>query len=196
MFDGNKFKFIGVWVLSLMRVELLVWGMFINLFIENMDCWIILENNQFKMVDGIMMNVKKGGNLIFIQKFDDFKFSIEFCYFEGSNSGIYFCGCYEIQIEDFKGRVDDVSIGGVYGFIVLMVNVVKVLGEWQIYEIILVGRYVMVVFNGVEVIFNWLIFGIIGGLLDSNEGEFGLIMIQGDYGLIDFCKFVVMFVVN
>jgi hypothetical protein len=194
--DGNKLKFTGVRAPSLAREEPPVWGTPINLLTENMDRWIIPENNQFKMIDGIMMNAKKGGNLISTQKFDDFKLSIEFRYPEGSNSGIYLRGRHEIQIEDSKGRADDVSIGGVYGFIAPTVNAAKEPGEWQTYEITLVGRHVTVVLNGIEVISNRPIPGITGGSLDSNEGEPGPIMIQGDHGPIDFRKFVVTPAVN
>jgi len=196
MLDGNKLKFTGVRAPSLTREEPPVWDTPINLLTENMDRWIIPENNQFKMVDGVMMNTKKGGNLISTQKFDDFKLSIEFRYPEGSNSGIYLRGRHEIQIEDSKGRADDVSIGGVYGFIAPTVNAAKAPGEWQTYEITLVGRHVTVVLNGVEVISNRPIPGITGGSLDSNEGEPGPIMIQGDHGPIDFRKFVVTPAVN
>ena len=83
-----------------------------------------------------------------------------------------------------------------YGFIAPTVNAAKAPGEWQTYEITLVGRHVTVVLNGVEVISNRPIPGITGGSLDSNEGEPGPIMIQGDHGPIDFRKFVVTPAVN
>ena len=104
MLDGNKLRFTGVRAPSLERKEPPVWGNPINLLTDNMDRWIIPENNKFEMRDGIMVNVEKGGNLITNQKFDDFKLSIEFRYPEGSNSGIYLRGRYELQIEDSKGR--------------------------------------------------------------------------------------------
>ena len=191
MLDGNKLKFTGVRAPSLERKEPPVWGNPINLLTENMDRWIIPENNKFKMVDGVMVNSEKGGNLITNQKFDDFKLSVEFRYPEGSNSGIYLRGRYELQIEDSKGRADDVSIGGIYGFIAPTVNAAKKPGEWQTYEITLVGRHVTVVHNGIEVIYNRPIPGITGGSLNSNEGEPGPIMIQGDHGPIEFRKFVI-----
>ena len=191
MLDGNKLKFTGVRAPSLEREEPPVWGTPINLLTDNMDRWVIPENNQFKMVDGVLVNPKKGGNLVTAQKFDDFKLSVEFKYPEGSNSGIYLRGRHEIQIEDSKGRADDVSIGGVYGFIAPSVNAANPPGEWQTYEITLVGRHVTVILNGVEVISNRPIPGITGGSLDSNEGEPGPIMVQGDHGPIEFRKFVV-----
>ncbi|MFW6259615.1 MAG: 3-keto-disaccharide hydrolase [Tangfeifania sp.] len=191
MLDGNKLKFTGVRAPSLERKEPPVWGSPINLLTDNMDRWIIPENNKFKMVDGVLVNPEKGGNLVSKQKFDDFKLSVEFRYPEGSNSGIYLRGRYEIQIEDSKGRADDVSIGGIYGFIAPAVNAAKEPGEWQTYEITLVGRHVTIVHNGVEVIYNRPIPGITGGSLDSNEGEPGPIMVQGDHGPIEFRKFVI-----
>ncbi|HKL33528.1 MAG TPA: DUF1080 domain-containing protein [Tangfeifania sp.] len=191
MLDGNKLKFTGVRAPSLERKEPPVWGSPVNLLTENMDRWIIPENNKFKMADGVLVNPEKGGNLITNQKFDDFKLSVEFRYPEGSNSGIYLRGRYELQIEDSQGRADDVSIGGIYGFIAPAVNAAREPGEWQTFEITLVGRHVTVVHNGIEVIYNRPIPGITGGSLSSNEGEPGPIMIQGDHGPIEFRKFVV-----
>lgn len=194
--DGNKLKFTGVRAPSLERKEPPVWGNPINLLTDNMDRWIIPENNKFKMVDGVLVNSEKGGNLITNQKFDDFKLSVEFRYPEGSNSGIYLRGRYELQIEDSRGRADDVSIGGIYGFIAPAVNAAKKPGEWQTFEITLVGRHVTIVHNDIEVISNRPIPGITGGSLDSNEGNPGPIMIQGDHGPVEFRKFVITPAVN
>lgn len=194
--NGNKLKFTGVRAPSLERKEPPVWGSPVNLLTKNMDRWIIPENNKFQMIDGILVNVEKGGNLITNQKFNDFKLSVEFRYPEGSNSGIYLRGRHEVQVEDSKGRADDVSIGGIYGFIAPAVNAAKKPGEWQTYEITLVGRHVTIVLNGIEVVSNRPIPGITGGSLDSNEGEPGPIMIQGDHGPIEFRKFVITPSVN
>jgi hypothetical protein len=196
MLNGNKLKFTGVRAPSLERKEPAIWGNPVNLITDNMSRWIIPENNKFQMIDGVMVNKEKGGNLITNQKFDDFKLSIEFRYPEGSNSGIYLRGRYEIQIEDSKGRADEVSIGGIYGFIAPSVNAAKKPGEWQTYEITLVGRHVTVVHNGIEVISNRPIPGITGGSLNSNEGEPGPIMVQGDHGPVEFRKFVITPSVN
>lgn len=196
MLDGNKLKWTGVRAPSLERKESPIWGNPINLLTDNMERWIIPQNNKFQMIDGVMVNTDKGGNLITNQKFNDFKISAEFRYPEGSNSGIYLRGRYELQIEDSKGRADDVSIGGIYGFIAPSVNAAKKPGEWQTLEITLVGRHVTIVLNGIEVVSNRPIPGITGGSLDSNEGEPGPIMIQGDHGPVQFRKFVVTPSVN
>jgi hypothetical protein len=54
-------------------------------------------------------------------------------------------------------------------------------GEWQTYDITLVGRMVTVVHNGTTIIDNREIPGITGGALDSKEGEPGPFYIQGDH---------------
>ena len=196
MLDGNKLKWTGVRAPSLERKEPPVWGNPVNLLTNDMARWIIPANNKFQMIDGVMVNTEKGGNLITNQKFNDFKLSLEFRYPEGSNSGIYLRGRHELQIEDSKGRADNVSIGGIYGFIAPSVNAAKKPGEWQTYEVTLVGRHVTVVLNGIEVISNRPIPGITGGSLDSKEGEPGPIMVQGDHGPLEFRKFVITPSVN
>ncbi|MEL6192677.1 MAG: DUF1080 domain-containing protein [Bacteroidota bacterium] len=193
--NGNKLAFTGARAPKLNREKPPVWGSPINLLSDNMDHWVIPENNKFEMVDGVMMNKERGGNLITNQKFEDFKLSVEFKYPEGSNSGIYLRGRYELQIEDSK-NADEVSIGGIYGFIAPTVNAATGPGEWQTYEITLVGRHVTVIHNGVEIISNRPIPGITGGALNSKEGEAGPIMIQGDHGPVDFRKFVITPAVN
>jgi hypothetical protein len=123
--------------------------------------------------------------------FDDFKLSVEFKLPEGSNSGIYLRGRYELQIEDIESEVSDISIGGIYGFIAPAVEAAGEPDEWQTFEVTLVGRHVTVVHNGIEVISNRPIPGITGGSLNSREGEPGPIMIQGDHGPVHFRKFVI-----
>jgi hypothetical protein len=62
----------------------------------------------------------------------------------------------------------------------------KPAGEWQSYDITLVGRMITVVANGKMIICNQEIPGITGGALDSNEGEPGPLLIQGDHGPIEY----------
>jgi len=143
------------------------------------------------MVDGILVNQGVGGNMVTKEEFDDFKLSVEFKLPEGSNSGIYLRGRYELQIEDIESITSEISMGGIYGFIAPAVDVPRSADEWQTYEVTLVGRHVTVVHNGIEVISNRPIPGITGGSLNSNEGEPGPIMIQGDHGPIEFRKFTV-----
>ena len=185
--DGSKLQWTGVRAPSLDREEQPEWGEPVNLLDENLSKWVIPENNQFVMEDGILVNKESGGNLITKQEFEDFKLHIEFRYPEGSNSGVYLRGRYEVQIEDSYGlEPGSHHIGGIYGFIDPTVNAAKKAGEWQSYDITLTGRMVTVTLNGVEVICNRPIPGITGGALDSHEGEPGPIMLQGDHGPIEF----------
>ena len=190
--DGHKLLWTGVRAPSLSREKPPVWGNPKNLLDDNMSRWIIPHNNKFQMVNGVLVNKEVGGNLVTNEKFNDFKLSMEFRYPEGSNSGVYLRGRYEVQIEDNYGReTNPLMIGGIYGFIEPTVIAAKKGGEWQTYEITLVGRHVTIVHNGIEVISNRPIPGITGGSLDSNEGEPGPIMLQGDHGSIEFRKIII-----
>ncbi len=197
MLDGHELEWTGVRAPSLVREEPPIWGDPKNLLDDNLSRWIIPANNKFKMVDGVLVNPEVGGNLITNEQFDDFKLSVEFRYPEGSNSGIYLRGRYEVQIEDSPvDKPSTISIGSIYGFIEPSVYAAKKPGEWQTYEITLVGRNVTIVHNGIEVISNRPIPGITGGSLNSNEGTPGPIMIQGDHGPVEFRKFVITPAVN
>lgn len=190
--DGHTLHWTGVRAPALSRDEPPVWGNPKNLLDDNMSRWIIPENNKFRMINGVLVNEGVGGNLVTKERFNDFKLSVEFRYPEGSNSGIYLRGRYEVQIEDNYGKeTNNLMIGGIYGFIEPAVIAARKAGEWQSYEITLVGRHVTVVHNGIEVISNRPIPGITGGSLDSNEGEPGPIMLQGDHGPIDFRKIMI-----
>ena len=54
-------------------------------------------------------------------------------------------------------------------------------GQWEGYDVTLVGRNVTVVRDGVLIIDNAEIPGITGGAMDSQEGEPGPIYLQGDH---------------
>jgi hypothetical protein len=110
-----------------------------------------------------------------------------------SNSGVYLRGRYEVQIQDDFGKEPESHrIGGIYGFITPSSNPAKKAGEWQTFDITLIGRKVTLVFNGVTVIDNAEIPGITGGALDSNEGEPGPIMLQGDHEKIYYRNIVII----
>lgn len=149
------------------------------------------ERNQWVVKDGVLTSPASGSNLITDQKFQDFKLHVEFRYPKGSNSGIYLRGRYEVQIEDDKGREPlDIYIGGIYGFLEPNENAALDAGQWQTYDITLLGRRVTVTLNGKTVISDATIPGITGGALDSREGEPGPLMLQGDHGPIEFRSIV------
>ena len=190
--NGNKLDWTAVRAPSLDREQEPNWGKQINLLDQNLSKWNIPDNNQFRMENGVLINREAGGNLITKEKFNDFKLHAEFRYPEGSNAGIYLRGRYEIQIADNYGMEPESHlIGGIYGFIDPTVNAAKKAGEWQTYDITLTGRMVTVVLNGTEVISNRPIPGITGGALNSDEGQPGPIMLQGDHGPVEFRKIII-----
>jgi hypothetical protein len=140
------------------------------------------------VADGVLRNAGGGGNLVTERTFDDFRLRVEFRYPPGSNSGIYLRGRYEVQIEDpgAKAELGPHDIGGVYGVLAPNQNAARAPGEWQTYEITLVGRRVTVVLNGTPVVVDQVVPGPTGGALDADEGAPGPIMIQGDHGPVEF----------
>lgn len=145
------------------------------------------KENQWKAINGILTSPKSGVNLITEAKYDDFKLHVEFKYPEHSNSGIYLRGRYEVQVEDDYGKhTNSHYIGGVYGYLEPNQNAAKPAGEWQSYDITLVGRRVTVVLNGKSVITDATIPGITGGALDSDEAAPGPLYLQGDHGPIEY----------
>lgn len=156
---------------------------------KNLDGWEVKPENQWKVVDGILTSPKSGVNLISKEKFKDFKLHAEFRYPEGSNSGLYLRGRYEVQIADNAGlEPASIYFGGVYGMLSPNENVAKEAGEWQTFDITLIGRRVTIIANGKTIIANQNIDAMTGGALDNNEAEAGPIMIQGDHGPVEFRK--------
>ena len=113
-------------------------------------------------------------------KFQDFKLHLEFQSGPNSNSGLYLRGRYEVQIEtNSASEKASHHTGGVYGFIAPQPEQPRVPGVWQTYEVVLVGRTLTVVQNGVTIIDRKEIPGITGGALESQEGEPGPMYLQG-----------------
>jgi len=190
--NGKTYNWKGVRAPLLNRNKLPVWGTPVKLFNgKDISGWHALGENQWKVVSGVLTSPKSGANLVTDQKFNDFKLHVEFRCPKGSNSGIYLRGRYEVQIEDSYGKLPGRGLlGAVYGFIIPSDMAAKPAGEWQAYDITLVGRMVKVVLNGKTIISNQSIPGITGGALDSNEGEPGPLYIQGDHGPIEYRNIV------
>jgi hypothetical protein len=185
---GKTYNWSAVKAPSLRRQKAAVWGTPVKLFNgKDLKGWKAMGENQWIAESGILRSPKSGANLVTEKKFTDFKLHIEFRYPKGSNSGIYLRGRYEVQVADNKGQepLKD-YFGAVYGFISPVEMVAKNAGEWQSYDITLVGRMVTVVANGKTIICNQEIPGITGGALDSKEGEPGPLLIQGDHGPVEY----------
>jgi Domain of Unknown Function (DUF1080) len=191
--DGKTMSWVGVRAPALRREADPIWGSPIQLFTgTDLQGWHAQgTENQWMAVSGILRSPKKGSNLVTDQSFTDFKLHIEFRYPKGSNSGVYLRGRYEVQIIDSKGEQPSKDLlGAVYGFLPPSDMMAKDAGDWQSYDITLVGRMVTVVANGKTVICNQEIPGITGGAINSREGDPGPILLQGDHDAIDFRNIV------
>lgn len=133
------------------------------------------------------------------EKFADAIIEVEVLVPEGSNSGIYIMGSYEVQILDSYGREDDKlgmgDMGAIYSVAVPKVNASKKPGEWQKYVIeyrapkfdgegnkTANGRVVKVVLNGTVIHEDLELKGVTGGSLTGKESPRGPVMFQGDHG--------------
>lgn len=186
--NGKTYNYVAYRALMLRRKSELVWGKPITLFNgKNLNGWHALGNNQWIVDSGFLRSPHSGTNLVTDNTFTDFKLHIEFRYPKESNSGVYLRGRYEVQIEDTGGQEPVKNeLGSIYGFLAPTELVAKGAGQWQSYDITLVGRMVTVVANGITIICNREIPGITGGAINSNEGEPGPLLIQGDHGPIDY----------
>jgi hypothetical protein len=187
--DGSPANWRGVRAPDLTK-EPKDWGPSRSLIESDLSNWSPRSpawQNNWRIVDGILVNLGVGTDLVSNETFGDFKLIAEYKYPPGSNSGIYLRGRYEVQIVDDYGHGTAVgSSGAVYGFIEPSTNAVKPPDEWNLAEITLIGRWVSIVLNGQTVIESKEIPGITGGALDSDEGSPGPFFLQGDHGPVSF----------
>jgi hypothetical protein len=191
---GKTYTWSAVRAPSLKRSAEPVWQKPVKLFNGNdINGWHASgKTNQWIVKDGILTSPHSGSNLITNQTFNDFKLHIEFRYPDSSNSGVYLRGRYEVQIEANNNDEPVRNVfSSIYGFLEPTEMTAKKPGEWQSYDITLVGRIVTVVANGKTVICNREIPGITGGAINSKEGEPGPILLQGDHGPIEYRNIII-----
>jgi hypothetical protein len=192
--EGKRLQWTAKRAPRLTRPKAPTWGEPIQLFNgRDLTNWKPINNpkNNWKVENGVLHNTASGSDLATERTFTDFKLRAEFRYPKGSNSGIYLRGRYEAQIEDDYGlEPESHRIGGIYGFVDPVENAAKPAGEWQTYEITLVGRVVTIVLNDKTVVCEREIPGITGGALDSDEGAPGPLYLQGDHGPVEFRSIV------
>lgn len=135
----------------------------------------------WKAIDGNLVNEAPGANLLGTRKLQDFKLHIELNCPDDGNSGVYLRGRYEMQVAYEKEPDLIHSMGAIYGMIAPVRELKRMPGQWETFDITLIGRHVTIVRNGETTIDNQEIPGITGGALDSREGEPGPIYIQGDH---------------
>lgn len=166
---------------------------------KDLTGWRLLKqsDNGWSVVDGILQNRvvkakdKHFGNLRTDAEFEDFNLKTEVRTQEGSNSGIYLRGVYEVQVmESFGKQLDSHHMGALYSRITPSVAAEKPIGEWQTLDITLVNRHLTVILNGQTIIDNQPVLGCTGGALTSDEFKPGPIYLQGDHTNVDYRNMV------
>src|ERR1043166_7879980 len=193
--DGRSYALTGTPAPSLARTsaDTARWGAPVDLLAGGLGGWRARgEKNGWTLENGVLSNTLPSSDLISGRNFTDFKLHLEVRVPKDGNSGIYLRGRDEVQVLDSWGEPPGSrEMGGIYGQVTPSRNAAKPAGEWQSYDITLVGRRVKVVLNGVTII-NWAeIPGITGGALDSAEGAPGPIMLQGDHTAVQYRNMVV-----
>jgi hypothetical protein len=147
---------------------------------------------KWSVVDGVLRNAPPTTDIISEQKFWNFEAHVDFRIVQNSNSGIGLRGRYEIQIlEDYGQPPQSHGAGALYSRVAPSVNVSKPPGEWQSYDIRLVGRTLTVVFNGVKVLDKVHVDGLTAIAENSDEGEPGPFIVQGDHSYVEIKNFTV-----
>jgi hypothetical protein len=161
---------------------------------------------------GLLVNGPTGKTVDLLSRYEhgDVEANLEFMVPEGSNSGVYFQGRYEIQIFDSWGvetpKYSD--CGGIYerwkdekGYEghAPRVNASRPPGEWQSFQVVFRAprfddqgrkvsnaRFVKVVHNGTVVHENVEVTGPTRAARFEDEKPLGPLMLQGDHGPVAF----------
>ena len=138
--------------------------------------------------DGILENTKHAVDIITEDEFGDFDLHIEYLFPEGSNSGIYLRGRYELQILDSLGNTYDYPAenGALYNQKRPDMEATNPAGEWQIMDVTLRGVVLTVTLNGKKIHDDVTISGPTGGQLGDDDPSRGPLMLQGDHGPVSF----------
>jgi hypothetical protein len=166
--------------------------------------------------EGILVNGAKGNtaNIVSEYEFGDCQLHIEFTVPQGSNSGVYFQGLYEIQVFDSFGKKDKEltfsDCGGIYARYNEKTdktyegqapgkNASKAPGEWQSFDAIFRAprfdasgkktenaRFISVKHNGEIVHENYEVTGGTRACMNRPESPKGPLMLQGDHGPVSY----------
>ena len=167
--------------------------------------------------EGVLVNGTKGktSNLLTEVKHGDIELHLEFMVPEGSNSGVYLQGRYEIQILDSwqQYRPSFADCGGIYqryldgkGFegYAPRLNASLPPGVWQRFDVTFRAprfndsgkktenaRFVKVVHNGVVIHEEVEVSGPTRSASFEDEGAWGPLMLQGDHGPVAYRNLLV-----
>lgn len=177
---------------------------------DNPKAFTLIEGN------GVLINGDTGhaNNLLSKHEHGDVMAVIEYMVPQGSNSGIYFQGRYEIQILDSYGKkkITFGDNGGIYerwidgkGFegTAPIINVSKAPGEWQKFIVtfraprfdkngkkVENAKFVKVIHNGQLIHHNVEVTGPTRSAGFKDEKPTGPLMLQGDHGPVAFRKII------
>jgi hypothetical protein len=141
--------------------------------------------------NGILKSTGGANNLEGDAKFWNFALHIEYRVGQHSNSGVGLRGRYEVQIlEDYGQPAGLHGNGALYSRIAPPENASKPAGEWQTFDIRLVGRDVTVTLNGKKLIDKGLIEGLTAIANNADEAKPGPLLLQGDHGPVEFRQVV------
>jgi hypothetical protein len=181
--DGTPWKWTGRRAPTLHKTGVPKWRKPIPLFNgKDLTGWRMEPSSAgaWKVENGALVSPGHGAELINDSKWGDFKLHVEFNCPADSNSGVYLRGRYEVQVEtDSIQEPPSHHTGGVYGFLAPSPEMPRKPGDWQSFDITLIGRSITVVQNGQTIINDQEIPGITGGALDSHEELPGPIYLQG-----------------
>lgn len=159
--------------------------------------WDTLRPNRksdWRLENGVLSNAhSKADFLVSKRKFWNFRMRFDCRIPAKSNAGVGLRGRYEMQIVDDYGQPPDVlGNGSIYSRIAPSVNASRPPGEWQTFDVTLIGRQVTVVLNGTRIIDRREIEGLCGLPLDPHEDQPGPIWLQGDHGPVEYRNVVVI----
>lgn len=142
--------------------------------------------------DSILRNAPPTTDIVSEQSFWNFTLHTDFRIVEHSNSGIGLRGRYEIQIADDYGKPPGThGAAALYSRVAPSINASKPAGEWQSYDIRLVGRTLTVVHNGKKVLDKVEIEGLTAIAENAEEDKPGPFIVQGDHSYVEIKSFVV-----
>lgn len=92
----------------------------------------------------------RGSDLMTSDNYDDYELHLEFTVPKGSNSGVYNRGLFEIQVFDSFGvpTLAFHDCGALYERAIPKENLAKPPGEWQSFDITLIGKKLTLYWNG------------------------------------------------
>jgi Domain of Unknown Function (DUF1080) len=171
---------------------------------KSMDAWDLVRPDQpWSVIDGEMTNSPAGAkpapgsNLRSKQKFQDYRIHAEYKLADGSHSGIYFRGRYEMQVLGDAGKPPDkFSHMSVYGWAAPLVNASKPDNEWQTMEGTIVANKITVTLNGQKVHDNTTLEAITTNAVDPNELDPGPVQLVGNDGKIWYRKVTITLIVD